>query len=109
MRASYRPGIARVAAAALLAGLVSCGDVIRQDRAPVIIVVDAFEARIGRSPGTMVRFLLSDVQTLVNQTVNGASVRVPTIFNDVGEATLRSSPRMPAMGAPALRRPRTTA
>ena len=36
----------------------------------------------------MSEFLLSDVQTLVEQTVNGQTVRVPTIFNDVGQATL---------------------
>ena len=102
MRASYRPVIAGVAAVALLAGSVSCGDVIRQDRAPVIIVVDALEAASGATPGTMGGFLLSDVQTLVDQQVNGVAVRVPTIFNDVGQATMRIIPKDAGNGSNSL-------
>ena len=30
------------------------------------------------------------MQTLVEQTINGVTVRVPTIFNDVGAATLQA-------------------
>jgi hypothetical protein len=99
MRARYRPGITRIAAVGLLIGSVSCGDVIRQDRAPVIIVVDEIEAASGATPGSMGGFLLSDVQTLVDQQVNGATVRVPTIFNDVGQATLRLIPKDAGNGA----------
>ncbi len=93
MRARYRPVIAVVAAAALLAGSVSCGDVVRQDQAPVLIVVDSVEAASGADPGTMGGFLLSDVETLVNQTIGGETVRVATIFNDIGQATLRLIPK----------------
>jgi hypothetical protein len=88
MRASHRPVIAGIAAVALLVGSVSCGNVT-QDRAPVIIVVDSLEAASGADPGDMSGFLLSDVQTLVEQQVDGQTVRVPVIFNDVGQATLR--------------------
>lgn len=93
MRASYRPAIAGAAAIALLAGSVSCGDVVRQGKAPVLVVVDAVEAASGAAPGTMGGFLLSDVQTLVDQTVGGETVRVPTIFNDIGRATMRLIPK----------------
>jgi hypothetical protein len=93
MRARYRPLIARVAAAAIVAGTVSCGDVIRQDRAPVLIVIDSVEAASGATPGAMGGFLLSDVETLVNQQVGGVTVRVPTIFNDVGTVTMRIIPK----------------
>ena len=93
MRARYRPVIAGLAATTLLTGAVSCGDVARQGRAPVIVVVDSMQAASGAAPEEMGGFLLSDVQTMVQQTVNGANVQVPTIFNDLGEATMRIIPK----------------
>ena len=107
MRASYRPVIAGVAAMALLAGSVSCGDVVRQDRAPVIVVVDSLQAASGAEPGNMGGFLLSDVQTLVEQQVDGETVRVPVIFNDVAQATMRLIAKDAGNGerAVSLRRP----
>ena len=69
MRAIHRSIITRVAAVALLAGSVSCGDVVMQDRAPVLVVIDSMEAASGADPGTMGGFLLSDVQTLVEHQV----------------------------------------
>jgi hypothetical protein len=102
MRAIHRSIIRRVAAVALVAGSVSCGDVVRQDRAPVLVVIDSMEAASGADPGTMSGFLLSDVQTLVEQQVDGATVRVPTIFNDVGQATMRIIPKDAGNGAVSL-------
>jgi hypothetical protein len=93
MRASYRAVIAGVAAVALLGGAVSCGDVVRQGKAPVIVVVDNMEAASGAEPGNMGGFLLSDVQTLVEETIDGESVRVPAVFNDVAQATMRLIPK----------------
>jgi hypothetical protein len=88
MRARFRSVIAGVAAMGLLAGLVSCGDV-RQDRSAVIVIVDGLQAASGAEPGNMGGFLLSDVQTLVEQQVDGEAVMVPVIFNDVAQATMR--------------------
>jgi hypothetical protein len=102
MPASHRPVIRGVSAIAVLAGLVSCGEVVRQDRAPVIVVVDSVEAASGADPGNMSGFLLSDVQTLVEQHVDGATVRVPVIFNDVGQATMRIIPKDAGNGALSL-------
>lgn len=99
MRARYRPVIAGVAAMGLLAGSVSCGDVVRQGKAPVIVVVDSIEAASGATPGDMGGFLLSDVQTLVDQSVGGETVRVPVIFNDVGQITMRVIPKDGGTGA----------
>lgn len=93
MCARYRPMIAGVAAMALLAGSVSCGNVADTGRAPTIVVVDSLEAASGAEPGNMGGFLLSDVQTLVTQTVGGSSVRVPVIFNDVARATMHLIPK----------------
>lgn len=89
MRARNRPVMAGAAVMALLAGSISCGDVVRQGKAPVLLVVDSLQAASGAAPGEMGGFLLSDVQTLVDQTVGGQTVQVPVIFNDVAEATLR--------------------
>ena len=89
MRAIFRSGIAGAAAAAALAGSISCGDVARQGRSPSLLVVDTLQAASGADPGNLTSFLLSDVVTRVDQTVNGETRRVPTIFNDVGQATLR--------------------
>ena len=102
MRVSHRPVIRGAAAIALLAGSVSCGEVVRQDRSPVIVVVDSVEAASGADPGNMSGFLLSDVQTLVEQQVDGQTVRVPTIFNDVGQATLRIIAKDAGNGAVSL-------
>ena len=89
MRAIHRPGMRVIAAVALLAGSVSCGEVIRQDQSPVIVIIDSLEAASGADPGNLSGFLLSDVQTLVEQQVNGETVMVPTIFNDIGQVTMR--------------------
>jgi hypothetical protein len=89
MRAVIRPSATGAAAVVLLLASISCGDVSRTGRAPSILVIESLEAASGAEPQAFSNFLLSDVQTMVEQTVNGADVLVPTIFNDVGQATLR--------------------
>ena len=93
MRASIRPVIAGSGSRRAAGGAVSCGDVVRQGGRRSLMVVDSLEAASGAEPGTMGGFLLSDVQTLVDRTINGQTVRVPTIFNDVGQATMRLIPK----------------
>ncbi len=76
------------AAAALVAATASCGNVVRDGRAPVILVVDtllgvrgAVSAAAAASP------LTSDVLTIV--TSGGTCTTAapcPTIFNDLGQA-----------------------
>ena len=102
MRAIHRPVLRVIAAVALLAASVSCGDVMRQDRAPVLVIIDSLEAASGADPGNMSGFLLSDVQTLVEQQVDGETVMVPTIFNDVGEVTMRVIPKDAGNGTVSL-------
>jgi hypothetical protein len=102
MRVSHLGIFRGAAAVALLAGSVSCGEVVRQDRAPVLVVVDSIEAASGADPGNMGGFLLSDVQTLVEQQVDGATVRVPVIFNDVAQASMRIIPKDAGNGAVSL-------
>ena len=101
MRASHRPVVAGVAAVALLMGSVSCGDVTK-DRSPVTILVDSLEAASGADPGNFSGFLLSDVQTIVDQQVGDETVRVPVIFNDIGQATMRIISKDAGTGAISL-------
>ena len=79
MRARYRSVIRGAAAIVALAGSVSCGNVT-QDRAAAIVVIDSIQAASGATPGDMGGFLLSDVQTIVDDS--------PSIFNDLGEVTM---------------------
>jgi len=75
-------------AAALIAGSVSCGDVVRNSRAPVLLVVDSLGAIRGTAAagGTAVGSLASDVLTIV--TSGGTCTTTnpcPTIFTDSGQ------------------------
>jgi hypothetical protein len=78
-----------LAAAGAIAATVSCGDVARTGRSPVLLVIEEMSAASGADPGTMGGFLLSDVQTMVERTIEGETVLVPTIFNDVAQASVR--------------------
>lgn len=76
--------------AACLVATASCGgELLRTGRSPVFLVVTNMQASNGQTAQTFTSFLLSDVQTLVEQTINGATVRVPTVFNDNAQATFR--------------------
>ena len=89
MHAKLRSLAAGVGAVALLLGSISCGDVARQGRAPTQLVIDTMTGASGAEPQVFGGFLNSDVQTLVEQTIDGQTVRVPTIYNDIGRASLR--------------------
>ncbi|MEW6320781.1 MAG: hypothetical protein AB1635_06815 [Acidobacteriota bacterium] len=77
-----------VVAAAVLAA-ASCGQVARTGRSPAFLIIDSLQAASGATPSQFGGTLNSDVITLVEQTVNGQQVRVPTVFNDLGRAALR--------------------
>ena len=70
-----------VVVTALAAGAVSCGDVVRQGRAPVFLVIDSLQAANGSDPGTFFSVLLSDVVT------------AGSFFNDPGRVVLRIVPK----------------
>ena len=67
------------------------GDLMRTGRSAVFLTVEKMEASSGGAAGSASAFLLSDVQVLVDQTVNGVTVKMPTIFNDSLTATIRSN------------------
>ncbi len=77
-------------AAALVAATTSCGNVVRDSRAPVILVMDSLSAIRGAATvGQATANLVSDVITLVT---TGGSCTVaapcPTIFGDSGQAVV---------------------
>jgi hypothetical protein len=80
-----RLGICAVLAAVAASG---CGDVVTQGRGPVTAVVTMLTAAPGSEPDKESGTLDSDVLTYVKKTINGAQVRVPTIFSDGGSATI---------------------
>jgi hypothetical protein len=66
----------------------SCGsELLRTGRSPVYLTIDGVSLLNGATDDAG-STLLSDVQTLVEQQINGQTVRVPTIFNDVATFTL---------------------
>ena len=81
--------------AAVAAATVSCGDVVRDGRSPMYMVIDSLLASRGAAtPGAYGGTLLSDVVT--NVTTGGSCSTTnpcPTIYNDLGRATLRMSPK----------------
>jgi hypothetical protein len=84
-----------VLAGVLILACTSCGDVVRTGRSPVYLVIVSIEAASGVEDTTFFSFLNSDVQTLVDQQVNGQTVRVPTTFNDPGRVTFRIASKNP--------------
>src|SRR5919204_4247522 len=83
-----------LACAALGAATASCGDVVRNSRSPMILVIDSLTAARGNNPSQFFSFLLSDV--IVNITTPApcsSTTPCPTIFNDPGQAVLRIVPK----------------
>jgi hypothetical protein len=80
-------GVLAMAGAALASA--GCGKVAGTGQAPSYLIVASIQGASGAEPGEFGTILNSDVQTLVNQTINGQQVRVPTIFSDIGEVTFR--------------------
>ena len=92
---------------ALIAPTASCGDVVRQGRAPVFLVIDRLAAANGRLPDEFFSFLLSDVLTNITTPAPCTPARpCPTYFNDPGEVTLRLVPK--DIGPPTGPTPLTT-
>ncbi len=70
------------------AAAAGCGDVVRQGRAPVQLVITALQAAAGADPEEFGGTLLSDVLTFVERSVGGQQTQVATIFNDLGSVTM---------------------
>jgi len=74
--------------AAALAASISCGDVVRSSRAPVLLVIDTLQAAQGNHAQVLASHLISDVITNVTTPAPCSQDNpCPTVFNDVGSAT----------------------
>jgi hypothetical protein len=79
--------------AAAVAAATSCGDVVRNSRAPVLIVIDTLGGASGKST-TFFGTLFSDVQTMVTTPAPCSTVSpCPTVINDVGQASMHLEPK----------------
>ena len=81
-----------VAVAALLAASISCGDVARQGRSPVYLVIDTLQSAPGNKPAQFTGgVLLSDVETIVTSGGLCSTAKpCPTVFDDFGQVTLHA-------------------
>jgi len=76
--------------AAMLAASISCGDVVRSSRAPVMLIIDSLQAAQGNHAAVLGGHLLSDVITNVTTPAPCTTdAPCPTVFNDVGSAQFR--------------------
>ena len=88
MRTGIR-SLAALAAVGIAAAGMSCGDVIRQGRSPSILVVNSMQAATGDKPTTFFSALISDVVTIIRTPAPCSDTNpCPTVFNDLGQATL---------------------
>jgi len=78
-----------VALALALAGAVSCGQQNTVGRSPSYLVIDALKGASGVKPDTFGGSVESDVVTIVKVQVGGQQVFQPTIYEDMGQVTLR--------------------
>ena len=78
--------------AAFLVVTSSCGDVVREGRSSVFLVVDSLQAAQGNKPSAVVSNLTSDVLTNVTTPAPcSPTTPCPTVFNDFGQVVLRLS------------------
>jgi hypothetical protein len=96
MRSRQSPGVLITGLLLATAASVSCGDVVRQGRSPVILVINALQGAPGGGHGanSFSGTLVSDVQVLVTspQPCSPQSP-CPTVFDDNGQATLSLAPK----------------
>jgi hypothetical protein len=82
----------RVAAALGLSALLfttSCGDKVLQGKGSSYLIVSSLQAASGAKSGTYSTVLESDVVTYVLTTTTSGSERVGTVYEDLGQVTLK--------------------
>ena len=80
----------RLAASAALVALSSgCGDVVRDGRAPVQVVINSLQGASGAAPDEFGNPLLSDVETIITSPAPCTETNpCATFFNDLGEVVM---------------------
>lgn len=77
------------ALAMVLTALPGCTAAVRSDAASSYLILDSLAAASGAKPDTFGGTLASDVQTYVKRDVGGTQVLVPTVFEDLAQASFR--------------------
>jgi hypothetical protein len=88
-----------VAVLALAAMSASCGEMSRQGRSPVQVVIRALQAASGASSDDMGGTLNSDVIVLITEDPCSVQNPCPTIVNDIGEVEMALTLKDPGVGA----------
>lgn len=90
-----------VLGAAVMISTAACGgELLRTGRSPVYLTVTQVQGEAGGGGGGGASaFLLSDVETLVDQTINGQTVKVPTYFNDNVSVTVVAELKNPSVAS----------
>jgi hypothetical protein len=87
-------GLLVVASSSLALG--SCAsELTRTGSSPAYVIIDSLLGASGAAPDLFGSPLLSDVVTLVEQDLDGTTVRVPTIYNDLAQVQMRSALKNP--------------
>lgn len=81
--------VGMLVAAAAWVPLSGCTQAQTTGLSPSYLIIDAISAASGATPTQLGSVLASDVVTMVKQSVNGADVMVPTIYEDTGEVKFR--------------------
>jgi len=89
--------LSRCGVAALIVLGAGCAAAGRPGEASSYLIVESFVAASGARATTFGGTLGSDVQTLVNQSVNGVQMRVPTVYEDVGQVRFRLAMKNPSL------------
>ena len=87
------------ALSAMLIASSGCTSAVRSDSASSYLIIDTLQAASGVKPDTFGGSLASDVLTYVKKDVGGTQVLVPTIFEDIGQATFRLGMKDPGTTA----------
>lgn len=91
-----RTGLCVLGALALSVTSLGCAAAGRPGEASSYLIVESLVAASGAQATTFGGTLGSDVLTLVERSVNGVQVRVPTVFEDIAQVRLRVAMKDPA-------------
>lgn len=91
-----RFGLSALGVVALTVITAGCAAAGRPGDASSYLIVDSLVAASGAEPDRFGGTLGSDVLTLVNRSVGGSQVRVPTVFEDIGRVRFRLAMKDPA-------------
>jgi hypothetical protein len=76
----------------LVAASVSCGDVVRSGKSPVLLVIERLEAVAGGFEGTFAGTLLSDVSSEGGVFNDGGRVQLRLVLKDIGSPESPTAP-----------------